>query len=303
MTYLDNHRSARDSSHVLRHSVLQIRSSCDRPLVIVEGKDDIAPYSVWFDRIRPNLGVRFIPANGKGKLLKYRKYLTTNRQSNEDSIFFIIDRDFDGYRGYEEGDDIFCTSAYSFENYLVSSKVLVSILNDELQLHSELFAVDEILNTFYKVDVQFLSCIREANSYLREIVVTKKGRNGIEERISRYVDIEFSKVTKIYDISTLESLIPSNDKIAILSEDDSFFDDDCNVFRLQQRGKFYLSFFLRWLDVLADSRRNGSNGLPKNKSINFSLNALSLRALASRSDMPDGLNNFIHHIQNTSLTS
>lgn len=292
--YIDIHRHAREKVIVLKHKILAIRSSCDLPIIVMEGVDDVGPYEVWIGRLCPTLEFHPLPAKGKKKLLEYRDHLGKHRSSDETDIFFIMDRDFDAYQGSEPGRDLFCTRSYSFENLLVSNDVLKSILLDEFRFHGLPAETAKILEIFEKVHTDFSSKMHDANCYIYSCISRGGGKKGVEEKINKYVEIKLEYVEKIYEICDLPNLIPSECVISIVPEADAFFSSGNK--KLLQRGKFHLSFFKKWLEVLADMRRNGGGTIQKDSEIKFTLAAITPRSLASRSSVPDGLSDFVQYI-------
>ena len=116
--FADHVRAHRSSGAVLKTRVSNIRSRDRTALIaIVEGVSDVAPYEVWIARIFRQLAFEFVPGAGKSQLLDFRRRMKNDRSGLVSGIYLFIDRDFDGLRGQQEGDDIFCTERYSIENY------------------------------------------------------------------------------------------------------------------------------------------------------------------------------------------
>ena len=264
----------------------------------MEGTTDVGPYEVWTGRILNELDIEFIPGAGKSQLLDFRRRMKEDRSGLGTGIYLFVDRDFDGLRGQEEGNDIFCTERYSVENYLVSSNILRSILTDEFRCTAETDHRDNILDLFGSVLGEFGCCMRNANQRIFRARRLGIYSGSIEEKISSYVDISLEKVAKVYDEEQLQGMIrfqtkPTLDKVQDLDEDFETIDPLLNY-----RGKFLLSFFMVWLGKLSDERnRDGQTLFPETASTKFSPSDLNLRSLASRASLPEGLEKFIQNMR------
>ena len=288
-------REQRSSGAVLKIQVSNIRSRNRTAIIaIVEGPTDVGPYEVWMDRIDHQHAIEFAPAAGKSQVLDFRRRLQDDRTGLAVGIYMLVDRDFDGLRGQVEGDDIFCTDRYSIENYFVSALILRSILSDEFRCTAETDHRDDILKLFENVLGQFNDCMREANKRIFRARLLGIRGPGIQQKISRYVEITSRSVHKIYDERKLRKLIdfdrePTLDEIQDI---DAKFDALDPL--LNYRGKFLLAFFLVWLDKLAQERvRVGQTLFQETGNVHFSVTGLTLRSLASRTPLPDGLEQFV----------
>ena len=292
-------REHRSSGAVLKVRVSNIRSRNRAAVIaVVEGVEDVGPYEVWTKRINHDLDIEFAPAAGKSQVLDFRRRMRDDQSGLTFGIYLFVDRDFDGLRGQPEGEDIFCTGAYSVENYLVSEGILRSILSDEFRCTADTGHREDVVRLFERVLFQFNDCIREAN---RRLFYSRRldGPNvSIEEKISRYVDISLCEVRKVYDASTLMELVPFDEDIPL----DAKACLDCEFDGLDPllgyRGKFLLAFFRVWLEKLAEEgRRDGQAIFPDGARIRFSVGNLTLRSLATRSVLPDGLERFVQRIE------
>ena len=158
-------------------------------------------------------------------------------------IYFFIDRDFDDLKGFSAGHDIFLTDRYSIENYLVSERVLCSILIDEFKCADE--AIDNVVSVFATAMRHFVDAMSSVNRRLfraRKLLISSKG-NGIENQISKYVMVCLETVNCIVNLNDLQNLIPFDREPTeeeILELDAEF--NDLNP-HLRHRGKFLLAFF------------------------------------------------------------
>ena len=297
--FVNRARQHRSSGAVLKIKVSNIRSRNHTAVIaIVEGVTDVGPYEVWTDRINDDLAIEFISASGKSQVLDFRRRMQGDHSGLAIGIYMFVDRDFDGLRGQPEGDDIFCTRAYSIENYFVSEAILRSILTDEFRCTAETDHRDSIIELFKRVLYEFNDCMKQAN---RRIFCARLfGINGlgIQDKVSRYVNISPREVRKIYDEFELRKLIglerePSRKEIEDVDSQFEALDPP-----LDYRGKYLLGFFLNWLEKLSDERKRfGQTLFPDTGNVKFSVTGLTLRSLATRAPVPDGLDQFVRRMK------
>ncbi|MFL1405349.1 DUF4435 domain-containing protein [Marinobacter sp. M1N3S26] len=293
--YVEHVREARKRSSVLKIKVLTVRSG-DRqsPIFIYEGKTDVGPYETWINRIDNDLHYKCIPGEGKAQVLEFRESVHNSSSSDFSSLYFFLDRDFDGLRGYPNTKDTFCLDAYSFENYLVTCEVLVSILTDEFECAAEPEAIQDVRDLYEKVSADFCEAMADAN--FRIFLAARYGldRGRLENRINRFVNIKVDAVERLYNSNTVNDLIPLANSAPEREIDSAMkdFNDIENPMK-SYRGKYMLLFFLTWLDFLASSRRCGSFPFKRAENIKFNRATMSERSLASRSPLPEGLKEFI----------
>lgn len=297
--FVDRARDHRSSGAALKVRVSNVRSRNPTAIIaVVEGPDDVGPYEVWISRISDTLSFELVPGAGKSQLLDFRRRMANDRTGLFCGTYLFVDRDFDGLRGQEDGADIFCTEAYSMENYLVSTAILKSILTDEFRCTGETDHREYVLNLFSKILTEFNVCIADANRRIFCARCLGIHKINIEDRISRYVEISVFAVRKLYDEEQVKKLITLDRELLIseIKEFDRRFEllDPLKRYR----GKFLLSFFKIWLSKLADERRRcGQSLFPKTASDNFSAGNLSLRSLASRAPLPGGLEQFVQNMK------
>lgn len=301
-TYLNRIREARNKAAVLKAKVFSLRSGEKTvPILIFEGKSDVGAYSSWIKQIDNSFEYKALPGEGKAQLLSFREQIKDSADKNLNLIYFFIDHDYDGYRGYSPSENIFCLDCYSFENYLVTEKVLSEILVDELECAAERADVDRAINLFRTVLKQFSSAMKDANFkiYLAAKLDLKRGR--LEKKINKFVDIRIDEVVKLYTPEKLEELVPILDDVneAVEAQARETFKEIDNPEK-SYRGKYYLEFFFIWLEKLAESRKDGEMPFSSAANIKFNRAMLTARSLAIRSDIPLGLS---EHILNISRES
>ncbi|MDP1520630.1 DUF4435 domain-containing protein [Porticoccus litoralis] len=294
--YVDHIRSARKRKSVLKIKVLSIRSGdINAPIFIFEGKTDIGPYEAWIKRIDEDLSYKGLPAEGKAQVLEFRESI---RDENLGPVYFFVDHDFDGLREYRPSSNIYCLDSYSYENYLVTNVVLESILNDEFECSVEPESIHSAQSLYSKVSASFCDAMKEAN--LRFFVAAKYDlkRGRVDNRINQFVSVFIDFVAKKYDSDRLNQLVPLLDEYSQdeFSSAEEFFLNICDPMK-NHRGKYIFSFFLCWLDLLADARKAGTYPFLASASIKYNRAAMSPRSLAGRSKIPTGLSDFILSIR------
>lgn len=294
--YVNKIRAARDKVAVLKATVLQIRSGVNgrRPLLIFEGKTDIGPYEVWIRKINHQASFNVTHASGKKQLLEFRDSIFNTTSDDFDEIYFIVDYDFDGLQGKREGDDIYCLDRYSVENYLVSDRVLISVLNDELECSDFPKDVQAAVDLYQKISQKFCASMNYLNFHL--YVMSKKSLSShpINKKLSVYLDISLTEVSrKLSDseIDVITSITENVEESEIIDLWEKF--SSIGDPMMSHRGKFIYEFFLSWLDRLAEARRNGEEVFSIPRDIKYSRQALSMRSLATRSEIPNGLHDFV----------
>ena len=288
----------RRSGAALKVELANLRSSAGTVIVFVfEGREDVGPYEAWIARINNKLEYAPLAGSGKGQLLDLRRRLRRDETGLMGNTFFFIDKDYDLLRGQTPGADVFCTDTYSIENALVSRKTLTSILVDEFRMDRERNTVESIRRHFEVILRQFLRIMRTPNwrIFCRSLNSNRDGRIG--ETISGYVDIQWDSVSAAYTDETLADLIPMTSEAGTGPDDVEWF-ESLDPIR-HYRGKHLLAFFLSWLDALADALREGrtpffAGGI----SHKFNRGTLNMRNLASRSELPTGLVEFIGDVGN-----
>jgi hypothetical protein len=295
-------REHRSSSAVLKLALSNVRAR-DRasPVLIFEGVDDLGPYEVWANRVSQVVWTSCVPLPGKGKgqVLGLRLQLQRDETGLKENVFFFVDRDFDELRGQGGGPDVFCTETYSVENAFVTEEVLRSLLRDEFRCAAGEEDLDRIVQQFLRVVRQFCECMEDANwrLFVAQRVVIE--RNIATDNVQRFVLIQLDRVERRYNEEQLKELIklerePTEEELR--REEPAFRELDRSR---RHRGKFLLSLFRRWLELLAEERKQATAGLFKEPTaIRLSVDRdASYRALAGRCSLPEGLQEFLRGVE------
>jgi hypothetical protein len=295
---LANLRQSRKSPAVLKARIISVRSREKvKPIFVFEGLEDVGPYSVWVGRCDDSVSFEPLPANGKDQILLFRSNVRPNETFLRAGIYFFLDRDFDDLKGHATGPDLFLTEMYSIENYLASERVLESILIDELKCAGE--PIDRALSLFRVVMRNFFEAMSPANKrifYARRLSIGLTG-SGIENRIGKYVVTELESVRAVTDPDVLRDLIPLEREAEAEETTELSIEFEGLDPAARHRGKFIAAFFLKWLDLLAEERLSATKGIFDTAvRPHFSAQQLTLRSLATRSDIPCGLRDFLRQV-------
>ena len=301
MDLLEKAREARKSPATLKLRLSQLRSQFQEfPILILEGVDDVGVYETWINRINSIEALKTLAGKGKEQLLGLRALLSTDETDLRSQVFFAVDRDFDELRGQLPGSDIFCTDRYSIENYLVDHNVATSVFRDEFRLdeYSEEFksalqAYKEIFNDLIETleVINFrIYCCRRLGVRLKKTI----------PEVNKFIKVHLKTIDSGDHLEKLDQLLGIEPTLSPEATEPLKKEFDALIPLERHRGKFFFEFFVLWMDKLGEEARNPSQQIFKFPlQIKFSSNSLTLRSLASRSNIPVGFSQFI----NTMVTS
>lgn len=160
-------REARNSYVVTYVEIVRILEKDEQVFLgVVEGKD--APYYLprmvaWVAARGHEIVPRLVPASGKANVLAVRRALDENASIAENSVIFIVDKDF-GHRGSAARTDTYETPGYSVESYYVSKDAIEKILRYEILEGRTTASIDrvieEIVAVFCEVETLFCTEVR-----------------------------------------------------------------------------------------------------------------------------------------------
>lgn len=298
---LEKSKTARKSPATLKISLSKLRSRFqDHPILILEGIDDVGPYETWANRVINSNSIKMLPGSGKEQLLALRARLKEDETGLRTGVFFAVDHDFDGLKEHPPGPDIYCTDRYSIENYFIDTQVMASVLRDEFRLaeDSQEFevamkaysdALRDLTEKLAIVNFRIYACRRLGIKF-----------QSVIPEIQKLVQIRISKIELAFAPDALENLLPITSPIPLADVDHLRGDFERLDVNRRNRGKFLCQFFLIWTERLADEARAPSGNIfDKPHKINFSSTSLSLRSLASRSEIPFGFREFVIDMVNS----
>lgn len=295
MTEVEKLREARSRTSVLMIQLYQLISRDQNIVVlIVEGRDDVGAYDVWFSKLGLRNSYNPIIANGKSQVLDFREQYRTKSKIRNETVAFAIDKDFDGTRGHEAGPDLFVTAGYSIENYFISDSIVESLAKDEFQLANDPDAIDILKKHFSESLAIFIDAFYPIN--LKLYTAKSKGvlSGSISSKLAKYVNIEIDGVD--LEDHALSEIVPTSRTFteAELNEGQLHFKELVPMHEMH-RGKFLLHFLLNWLDCSASMLRSDSvPGIKVGaKKIKFSKANLTYRDLATRTTPPQGLDQIV----------
>jgi len=294
---LEKMRAALDKPQVLlqKYNILRTRHA-GKWICAFEGHEDVAFYDVLFDKV----GVQFnhVPfvCLGKDYVLQLRQVLSRNTSQDSQLVRYFVDRDFDGLKGHEPGEDVYVTPCYSFENLLVNVTVLKKLMQSEFRCNAEDAAedIEKIENLFAERLSEFISSIRQANFLLHAARSQGIKLNNADNELSKYVRISLSCVKSNgtqAEVAKLLGYATEPDESMLAASKPAFDKLDP---QLDWRGKFIFAFFRKFLALLKDDRGGRSPKYFNSRAnMDFNSNGDIIRSLASMITVPDCLRNFI----------
>lgn len=288
-------RSQRDRPAVLKTDLARIRSAASCALVfVVEGTDDLLVYEVWLQRIAPMIKWEPLVANGKKNVLAFREMMRRDKTELGICTYFIVDHDYDGLRGQQSGSDIYVLPAHSVENFLAAPDVLESILRSDLQVLGD----PELRHRIVALYKESQNIVCEA---LVEPCARLFGANGVNVGNIRIAESSLQG----FAINAMETSIANSGAIAGLVTSEQVVPAD----RVQTaldffarfdlamwiRGKFLLALLREWVDLLLADRKSDRPQLfpTPAPSLKLSPASIDIRSLSSKSDIPQGLMEFV----------
>ncbi|MBN8282490.1 DUF4435 domain-containing protein [Zoogloea sp.] len=285
MSLLRSMRDARDAPAVFKASLAALRAhNPDTVAFACEGVDDKKVYFQWIKNSNIKFGYEFIVCNGKEKVLKFRELLRRDVAGLNKDVYFFVDKDFDGLKGYATGPDVYLTETYSFENVLVTSEVLREILAVDMHCHSEPQIRDSVIEKFDEIYSSFLDVTRAHNH--RIYLARRLGINSrpLPDKLNKLATVGLLKV-EFAEKSVNEAIVldrePSQPEIDQHEADFGSLEP-----RRDYRGKFALLFFARWLELLGRDRNSEESSLfggvmkpSASATIQYSLDSIASRSL------------------------
>ena len=292
---IESMRDAREVPAVMKSRLAALRSiDPDVCVIAFEGIDDKTVYYHWIKQIIPDLVYEPFICKGKIKVLQLKEMLERDLGGLEKNVFYVIDRDFDDLCGHQNTDDIFMTTGYSFENYLVNESVLDELLKNELHCHSEPACRQGIRKLFQKQYTEFLKVTKNLNF---RIFVAKKchiqREKNLPKTLNRIATISLSSVTPVQEPICAQVVLarePTNEEYKELIINFENLNPE-----ERYRGKFALMFFCHWLGLLVKDRNNASSILFAGLDCDglVARQQFTLDSMAARAPHPPGLREFL----------
>jgi Protein of unknown function (DUF4435) len=258
---LDRLRDSRHNPSVLQIRILHIRSRLSECAIFVfEGPEDVPVYEEWLGKIASCPHYQPLPGSGKKQVLGLLQQLGQSELRLLNGVYFFVDRDFDPQAAPHP--QLHELQAYSIENLLCTPEVLESILRDELRSPADLDTKQKIHDAFAKFCQDIGTHCKPVNLGL--FAAVRLGRTVIAkpEKVSQIVDVDIESASAAYvnvdDVLTIEPPINVDEIQQVRSEFDVL------PAPLQQRGKYRLDAFRKWLRlVTADAKSDPPKYFPK----------------------------------------
>ncbi len=304
LEYLKNKKSSADAIYL--EFLLEYKKRAEQLFIFVEGRDDPSFYincltRLGFDRNK----IYCLPCNSKANVLLIFNTINWNLYERKRVLFFI-DKDFSDILGQviEEAENIYTTTYYSFENYLVTQEIVESINSELLNISRSNKISEYILAAFTRLlgDL-YIKC----KTLIATIIYMRA--QGINANINNI---------KLFDILHFTDNLLLKLKIKKLDELVAYINKNCGVqindlnpkdltlfFRTYNRvinkknvvrGKYELAFLVKFYEKIVPV----INRLPNGDKIKFRSNlscASAVEILAPRCSPPTRLVEFIEAIK------
>lgn len=293
---LKNMKAAIGSAAELKLSLMHIRSSLpDVTILVFEGEDDRSVYFNWIRTIDAAISYEPYTCKGKSGVLKLRAAVDRDINGLSKDVYFFIDRDFDDLRGEDLGESTYMTDGYSIENDLVNEQVVEEILKIELNCQGRPDVRRMITPVFLAAYKSFLDHSKEINFLLfcmRRLGIENNGT--LPNSLSRAFSFSINGVAPKEGASA-NSVISPLREISALERNalrPSFMELDPAT---RYRGKFALSFMLKWLEVIAKHRRDQNSPIfgGMDMEARTRTDRLNVFSLAARTSPPPSLVDFV----------
>lgn len=293
---LSKMKAAIGSAAELKLSLIQIRSSLpDVKIFVFEGEDDRSVYFNWMRAIDPSISYEPYTCKGKSGVLKLRSAVARDINDLSKDVYFFVDRDFDDLRGETLGESTYMTDGYSIENNLVNEEVIEEILKIELNCQGRPDIRKIVTSIFLEAYKDFLDHSKEINFLIfcmRKLGI--ESNESLPNSLSRILSFSMTGVAVKEGVS-MDTVVSPLREISAQEMDalrPSFMELDPAA---RYRGKFSLSFMLKWLAIVAKHRRDADSPIFSGMDMEAKthIDRLNVFSLAARSPVPQSLVEFV----------
>lgn len=294
--YLRNMRMSRNSTAVLKHGLITLRSQVGELAIFVfEGVDDKIVYHHWVNRINPDLEYEPYVCEGKRYVLRLLDAVNSDLNGLKDAVYFFVDKDFDDISEHPICDNLFVTDCYAVENYLVNPHTFAGALRTHFHCTGGLERRNALVEFFSDLYSRFLEVSAEIN--FRTYSSRKLGINCVlPDKISKIANVELMSVesldTDVKQIVRLEREPTEEEERELRAAFSAL--NSVNDYR----GKYAYMFLKRWIDLaVKDRNSDGESQLFEGMKTKSKATPVTLDCLASKSRMPKGLSTFVREVQ------
>lgn len=287
-------RARRDSSSVVFSRFLAIRSEDpELPIAIIEGKDDVGVWSVWFARSGFNGHIELLPCGGKEKLFELKGMISRSRRVKDDNVVYVFDRDYDDWAGNEADNKTFMTDMYSIENYFVSEKIVDHILNNYFACAGDRESKNVIIENFNNCLSLYIEHSRDThlNTFINRRIL-KQNVPALPKKFREIVTILEKLNLDAVPADDIKVHLPEDLNEELLAELTEEFNS--LPFIERARGKYHRLFMEYFFSTLQSERLKEQRYLfSKDKSENdFKYSRFNIVECAGVSALPLGLDDF-----------
>lgn len=300
MVTIENLQSAVHSSIALvyhKFGLYATENNKNKVFCFYEGKD--APYySFRVSKLFNDEYLNFCCKNKSNVLKLYNKI--KNNKTNFKLAFFV-DRDFDDVIG---NDDIYETPTYSIENFYAFNCFLAKVLKNEFYINEDDLEAKKIHELFNKELDQYCDIITTYNAWYHSLKWKKKRENLATTNVSlddklpnEFLVFEILSLEKKYTIEDILNKYPS----AITITADEIVASE-NILLIDKgyknlRGKFILSFIIKFLDFLVNDSKTNKSYISNNA--NFRTDkTIIISQLTQYAHTPECLNIYLKRFEN-----
>jgi hypothetical protein len=270
MTYEEKLREYRDARNAIWLGFLQAHAK-DAGIIFLffEDRASQALYVPAAKRHFGEIGIRPFPCRNKKDVLRLHEQISESGVKKRRTLFFV-DRDHDDFLGaiQTNTDEIFYTSFYSIENYLVTSDMFECVLIQKICVDENVCDVAELVAKFERKHFEFLEKMRP---FMIWVIFHRKARAALN-----LGNVKMSDLFDIDDEFRVRKRVGAFDafrKQAGVSEAKVSVREILKLFKslgdmsskTLVRGKYEMWFFLRCLDRVRNILRlrasKGERGL------------------------------------------
>lgn len=298
-------REAREAPAVILQEYNNLRSKCPgKPVLSFEGFEDTIYYNVMVEKVGIATDYAVLVCRGKDRVLALRKLLARNESEYADLVWYFVDHDFDGLKGQNDGEEIYCTDTYSIENHIAQRESMVKILEGEFRCIGEQGNADsvEALKFFDQVMEQYFLAFYDVNHAIYTLRKLDIDSGKIDNSIDKYISISpegLHCALTFEDIPKLTGATQSLRTEELFAHMETVKNDFAKVTALTGwRGKFHLAVFQKVLRVLKEDRgrKNGRQIFVSRAVVDTNFDGNLIRSLTSLVKVPEELEAFLKTI-------
>ncbi|MBU8546310.1 MULTISPECIES: DUF4435 domain-containing protein [Roseomonadaceae] len=296
---VDKLAAAANTAEVILLSYIKFRGKTAKPYIfVVEGNDDVTFVQTATAIINSTIfsHISFFNCRGKQNALDLISLIRESKQLSISSVWFFIDRDFDGLRGRQADTQLWVTPTYAFENLLVSRQVLEALLVAEYRCHGPEGdeEVSKICDLFDELILSYREKMKTPNLCLFHCVRNSIPTHSIDDLIASRISLVSGALKLDADDVFFYEGVPKLSSLSVLDLEKTYVDFHKLDPVKDWRGKFLLRIFVDFLVHLKMDRGSKNPKLfMRRAKMTFSPLNDAIRALTVLATLPDCLKTFL----------